>query len=144
MSDTQQNYENHRRLWTPWHFVAFPILAVNVIVAAVAIFRNPSLATAWHLLVAIALVLTLLTARLMSTVLQDRLISLEERLRLGSLAPEKSNDIARLDQDALIGLRFASDGEVISLVDRVVSGELTGRDAIKKEIKNWRADTHRI
>ncbi len=144
VSAAEQTYETHHRWLVPWHFIAFPLLAANVIVAAIAVFKNPGFTTTWLLLVAIALLLTLFTARGMATVNQDRLIRLEERLRLNRLMPGREADIDKLTVDQLIGLRFASDGEVAGLVDRVLAGDLKGRDDIKKEVKTWRGDTLRV
>ncbi len=144
VSAAEQTYETHHRWLVPWHFIAFPLLAANVIVAAIAVFKNPGFTTTWLLLVAIALLLTLFTARTMATVNQDRLIRLEERLRLNRLMPGREADIDKLTVDQLVGLRFASDGEVPGLVDRVLAGDLKGRDDIKKEVKTWRGDTLRV
>ena len=144
VSAAEQTYETHHRWLVPWHFIAFPLLAANVIVAAIAVFKNPGFTTTWLLLVAIALLLTLFTARGMATVNQDRLIRLEERLRLNRLMPGREADIDKLTVDQLVGLRFASDGEVAGLVDRVLAGDLKGRDDIKKEVKTWRGDTLRV
>ncbi len=143
-SSVPQNYANHRRWLVPWHFIAFPILAINVIIAAVDLVKSPGSSTTWQLLVAIALVLTLLTARTMAICDQDRIIRLEERLRLGRLMPGRDGDIAKLSVDQLIGLRFASDAEAPGLVERALSGELSGREDIKKQIKDWRGDTKRV
>ena len=144
VSAAEQTYETHHRWLVPWHFIAFPLLAANVIVAAIAVFKNPGFTTTWLLLVAIALLLTLFTARGMATVNQDRLIRLEERLRLNRLMPGREADIAKLTVGQLIELRFASDGEVAGLVDRVLAGDFKGRDDIKKEVKTWRGDTLRV
>jgi hypothetical protein len=75
---------------------------------------------------------------------QDRLIRLEERLRLQALAsPEWHAQIYRLTEDQLIGLRFASDDEVVGLAKHALEENLT-RKQIKERIRTWRADYSRI
>jgi hypothetical protein len=75
---------------------------------------------------------------------QDRIIRLEERLRLQALAPaEWHAQIFRLSEDQLIGLRFASDDEVVDLAKQALEENLN-RKQIKQRIKNWRADNWRI
>ena len=142
-SAAEQTYATHNRWLVTWHFIAFPLLAINVIVAAVVLFKNPGLTTVWLLLVAIALVLTVFTARAMAITNQDRLIRLEERLRLNRLMPGREDDVAKLSVDQLVGLRFASDAEAPGLVDRVLAGDLSGRKDVKKAVKVWRGDTLR-
>jgi hypothetical protein len=72
---------------------------------------------------------------------QDRVIRLEESLRLSRLLPpELQSRIDELRVRHLVALRFASDGEVTDLVRRVLGGELTTPDAIKRSIKVWRPD----
>jgi len=143
-SAAEQNYDNHNRWLAPWHFIAFPVLAINVIVAAVALFKNPGLTTVWLLLVAIALVLTVFTARTMAITVQDRLIRLEERIRLNQLMPGREADVAKLAVEQLVGLRFASDEEAPGLVDRVLAGDLSDQKEIKKAVNVWRGDTLRV
>jgi hypothetical protein len=75
---------------------------------------------------------------------QDRLIRLEEQLRLADLLPEDQLDlIEALTIDQFVGLRFASDAEVASLAQRAVAEKLD-RKQIKQAITNWRPDNHRI
>jgi hypothetical protein len=75
---------------------------------------------------------------------QDRVIRLEERLRLQSLASaEWHAQIYRLTEDQLIGLRFAADDEVVDLAKLALEQNLN-RKQIKERIKNWRADNWRI
>lgn len=143
-SASDQTLGTHRRWLVPWHFIAFPILAINVIVAAVAVFKNPGLASVWWLLISIALLLTVFTARNMASTVQDRVIRLEERLRLNQLMPGREAEIAKLTVDQLVGLRFAGDGEVGDLVDKALAGTLKGSEAIKKEVKTWRGDVLRV
>jgi len=75
---------------------------------------------------------------------QDRIIRLEERLRLQALAPaEWHAQIYRLSEDQLIALRFAGDDEVVNLAKQALEEKLT-RKQIKERIKNWRADNWRV
>ncbi len=75
---------------------------------------------------------------------QDRVIRLEERLRLQALAPaEWHPQIYRLTEDQLIGLRFAADDEVVELAKQALEHNLT-RKQIKERIQNWRADHLRV
>jgi hypothetical protein len=154
MSDNApQSYANHARFVPLFHFVTFGILAINLIVrlwqliAGVGMNR-PSDAPWWiwllpvlNFAVAAALVLLAWFARTFPLAVQDRIIRLEERLRLERLLPEDLRGrIGELRTGQLVGLRFASDGEVADLVRRVLAGELQTNDQIKRAIKDWRAD----
>jgi hypothetical protein len=141
--DSVQNYGNHRRFLPPWHFFALPILAINFIVEVVVAVRDPSLTTGWAAVVALALVLVVVFARWMPLRVQDRLISLEETLRLERLLPGRHGDLEKLTLDQLIGIRFASDAEVGHLVDRILAGEIGTRDEVKRAVQHWRSDHHR-
>ncbi len=72
---------------------------------------------------------------------QDRAIRAEESLRHYILSGRKIDN--RLTLSQVIALRFASDEEVIALAERAIAENLSN-DAIKREIKNWRADHHRV
>ncbi len=145
MTETgSQNYANHRRFVPMYHFVLALILLVNTLFAAWQLFRHPSFATALALAVALALIGLWLYARLFPLQVQDRLIRLEERLRLAEILPDELRGrIGELSEDQLIGLRFASDDEVAGLVRRVLDGELSGRESIKKAVQTWRPDRFR-
>jgi hypothetical protein len=86
-----------------------------------------------------------LVARYMSLVNQNRIIRLEERLRLTSLLPDELKArIPELRPRQLIALRFASDAEVTDLVRRCLAGELQTADSIKRAVKEWRPDHLRV
>lgn len=138
--DDVQNYANHARWFAPYHFVVAPILGVNALVALVSLVRAPSLATFWAALVALAISVGLGLCRWMTLRAQDRVIRLEEHLRLERLLPGRHDDIESLSLSQLIALRFASDQEVPHLMDRIRSGEITTKHDIKLAVQHWRAD----
>lgn len=142
MSESKkQNFENHARFFPLFHFVVAPILLLNIVWAVVRVIRHASADTAIALLVAIALFLLALTARLMALTVQDRVIRLEMRLRMQQLLPPELR--ARIPEFAvgqLISLRFASDAELAALAKKVLDDRLTDRTAIKKMVRDWQAD----
>jgi hypothetical protein len=76
---------------------------------------------------------------------QDRIIRLEERMRLERLLPPTMKErAAGLTTSQLIALRFASDDEVPDLARRVMDGELHSRADIKRAIRAWRTDDLRV
>jgi uncharacterized protein DUF6526 len=144
MSDDVQSYANHLRWFPPWHFFAIPILVVNTIVQFVRFAQEPSAGAAWTGVVWIAVLTAVICARWMPLRVQDRLIGLEETLRLTRLLPDRGQDIERLSRGQLIGIRFASDAEVPHLVDRILAGDLVTRDDVKQAVQHWRSDHQRI
>ncbi|HTL04147.1 MAG TPA: DUF6526 family protein [Gemmatimonadales bacterium] len=141
--DAVQSYANHARWFPPWHFFVVPILLANVIIRIVDLVRVPGLPTVWDAIVALALLTGLVCARWMPLRVQDRVIQLEETLRLERLLPGRSQDIERLSRGQLIGIRFASDAEVPHLVDRILAGELVSRNDVKRAVQHWRSDHNR-
>lgn len=138
--DDVQNYGNHRRWNPPWHFVVVPILILNALIAIVVMARTPSRSTVWAALVALALVAALALLRWMALRVQDRMIRLEEHLRLGRLMPDRHEEIDELSREQLIAIRFASDAEVPHMLDRITRGEITTQDEIKRAVQHWRPD----
>lgn len=145
MSSKPQTYANHRRVNPLFHLFVSPILIANVAIRIVDAVREPSLSTVWAAILAAALYGLAFSARHMALVLQNRLISFEERSRLARILPEDLRArIAELRLGQLIALRFASDAEVPELAKRCLAGEFATNDDIKRAIQDWRSDTLRV
>lgn len=139
---SEQNLKNHVRLVPPFHFFVLPVLAINFVWSLV---RLRTLGFTFQgifgVVLALALVLLALHARLFALKVQDRLIRLEERLRYERALPEElrwRTDELTLDQ--FVSLRFACDEELPKLMQRVLDEKMTKRKAIKQLIKKWRPD----
>jgi Family of unknown function (DUF6526) len=136
-----QNFENHTRLVAAWHFVAAPILLLNLGVSIHNVVKDQSFNNIVLLLLAIALLILWAFSRLFALTVQDRVIRLEMRLRLAELLPaEMQPRIPEFTVGQLVSLRFASDEELPSLAKKVLDEKINDRKAIKKMIKNWQPD----
>jgi hypothetical protein len=139
-----QNYQSHAKFVPLYHFVTLPILLVNVLLMGWNLVSGPSAMSAWALLMAIALFLAALFGRVFALKVQDRVIRLEERMRLRDLLPaELKGRVNDFTPEQLIAIRFASDAEVAELAAVVLRENPAKRDAVKKLIKQWRPDDAR-
>ncbi len=140
-----QSYANHARFHPPFHFFLGPGSFVLLILTVVNVVRHFRRLDAWILLLmGILFLLAVILIRTNALRVQDRLIRLEERLRLQALLPvAMSPRIGELTESQLIALRFASDSELPSLVEKVLAANMGSKD-IKKAIVTWRADTFRV
>jgi hypothetical protein len=139
-----QSFKNHGRHDPAFHFVLFFVLVLNLIFAVVHLYRHQQISSAWFLVLSVAAFIAWAKLRFYPLKVQDRVIRLEERLRLQALAPaEWHAQIYRLSADQLIGLRFASDSEVVELAKQALEHNLN-RKQIKERIKDWRPDEFRV
>jgi hypothetical protein len=145
MSDSApQSLKNHGRLDPPYHFVLTTVLAVNLFIVLCFAVKNFNYFTAWLVILSIAVFIPVAKLRSYPLKVQDRVIRLEERIRLQALAPtEWHTQIYRLTEDQLIALRFAADEEVVELAKQALEENLT-RKQIKERIKVWRPDDWRV
>lgn len=143
--NTPQTFANHARLHPPFHFFLAPGGIVLVILTVVNVVRNYQRLDSWILLLtAVLFFVAVFLIRLNPLRAQDRLIRLEERMRLGALAPpEFQPRIADLSEAQLIALRFASDQELPTLAARALAENMKGKE-IKQAIVTWRADSFRV
>ena len=151
MAQEPQSYAHHTR-WDPlFHFFVIPIFVIGLIMSLIHFFAHITegdLRDHIHafllILLALACLILVFKVRLYAVKVQDRVIRLEERLRLTQLMPEPLRSrIPELTEDQLCGLRFASDGEVAKLAERALNEKLSRAD-IKKAIKTWRPDYWRV
>jgi hypothetical protein len=107
-------------------------------------WKDAPIASSWLLVLSLAVFIPFIKLRAYPLKVQDRVIRLEERIRLQALAPtEWHSQIYRLSEDQLIGLRFAADDEVVELAKQALEHNLN-RKQIKERIKSWRADFLRV
>jgi uncharacterized protein DUF6526 len=141
---TPQTYANHTRLDPPFHLFLLPVAAVTIGVAVYYAVRSPGFMSAWMVVLAFAFAVAILKIRLYSLKVQDRVIRLEERLRLSMLLSEPLRSrVSELSERQLIALRFAPDAEIPALVEKALSSRMPTVE-IKKAIVNWRPDYFRI
>jgi hypothetical protein len=140
-----QSLANHKRIVPGFHQLGFALVLSYLVVAVVQLVRAPGLGTIGGLLIALIFIVLTWYVRLFPLVVQDRVIRLEERLRLARLLPaDLQPQIEKLSVGQLAALRFASDAEVPALVRKVIAEQLTSRQAIKELIKEWRPDHLRV
>jgi hypothetical protein len=145
----EQNYANHAKYVLGFHFLTLGILTINLIWSLVRLFwilpGTNIVDRLVNVAVAVALALMAWYLRTFPLRAQDRVIRLEETLRLERLLPADLRPrIGELRTGQLIALRFASDAEVPDLARAVLAGEVTAPDEIKKRVQNWRADHLRM
>ena len=143
-SSNPQSFKNHAS-FDPWfHVVLLVVLIANLLFSGFYLVRHQSMASAWFLMLSVIVFIPFFKLRTYPLKVQDRVIRLEERLRLQALAPvEWRAQIYRLSEDQLIGLRFACDEEIVELAKQALEENLS-RKQIKERIKNWRPDDWRI
>ena len=138
----EQSFQSHTKWYAPFHFFVLPVFVINF---GWSIYRwkasEFSLGGFESVVMALALVVFVFTARLMVLKVQDRVIRLEERLRCERILPADLRPrIGEFSCGQLVALRFAGDAELPGLARKVLDEKLMERKAIKQQIKNWRAD----
>ncbi len=138
-----QTYANHTRYVPLYHFVALPLLLLNLVYWVYALIRYRTGLQVDGLVLAVAVMLVAFYTRTFALSVQDRVIRLEERLRLARLCPDLGPRLDELTGGQLVALRFAGDAELPALTRRVLDEKMTDRKAIKQQIQSWRADEAR-
>ena len=138
-----QSFSSHTK-WEPWfHFFIAPVFVINFVLAAWDAFKTFEHAQIHCVILAFAALAAIFRIRIYSLKVQDRLIRLEETLRMQKLLAEPlRNRIDELTPGQMVALRFASDGELSGLVEKALAG--ASNKEIKQQIKNWRPDHFRV
>jgi hypothetical protein len=140
-----QSLANHKRVIPSFHYLGGGLMLAYLVVAFVRLGRQPDLDSIGGVLVALILMVIGWYVRIFPLVVQDRVIRLEERLRLARLLPpELQQQIDQFTRGQLAALRFASDSELPGLVRTVIAERLTTRESIKERIREWRPDHLRV
>jgi hypothetical protein len=139
---SEQNFANHMKLVPAFHFFVIPVMVLNFVQSIIRVVHR---GFTWDglvgILTALALVLLTFLARIFALSVQDRVIRLEERLRMKQLLPDDLKPrIGEFTKSQLIGLRFASDEELPSLARQVLNDKITDLKTIKRSVKQWRGD----
>jgi hypothetical protein len=136
-----QQFENHARILPAYHYVAFPLFALNFFYTLYQVVTAFSWGNLVAFALAVALVLLFFVARVMALTVQDRVIRLEERLRMRALLPaDLQPRIEEFTVRQLVALRFAGDQELPALARKVLDEKIADQKAIKKLVSSWRAD----
>jgi hypothetical protein len=141
-NEKTQNFKNHTRFVPPFHMFVLPVLLVNLgwtirhLVKAGISFES-----VLGVLMAFALIMLALFARVFALTVQDRVIRLEMRLRLAEILPaDLKARIPEFTIAQLVSLRFASDAELPALARKVLDEKMNDRKAIKQLVKDWQGD----
>ncbi|MGD0544499.1 MAG: DUF6526 family protein [Candidatus Acidiferrales bacterium] len=136
-----QNFENHAKIVPAFHYFILPVLAINFVQSIFRVAHHFSGDTVISVLLAVALILLALYARMFALTVQDRVIRLEMQLRLRNLLPpDQHRCITDFTVGQLVALRFASDAELPGLARKVLDEKVNDRKTIKKMIQSWQTD----
>lgn len=142
-----QNFKNHIRFYTPHHFVFYPVMLILLGISIYFSIYEENLRTVWIFISILNIATTLVSFMLRqhyALTLQNRIVRLELRYRYFTLTNERLELLEdKLSDSQLFALRFAPDEEFPELLHKAIAENLSGT-AIKKSIKNWRADNERV
>ena len=139
----KQTYNNHVHYVPLYHFLTFLamiILIAGAIYNLVTCKTDQVLQASLFLLLVFTLISVSFHNRSFALKAQDRAVRAEENFRYFVLTGNPLSH--KLTMHQIIALRFSSDEEFVSLVDRAIKENLTPKE-IKQAVKNWKPDYHR-
>ncbi len=139
-----QNYKNHAKFIPVFHYIALPLLLVNFFGALFRVTQEISFYTFNGVGLAISLIVVAVFTRLCALKAQDRVIRLEEQIRMQTFLPDALKvHVGRLTMGQIVALRFASDEELADLTQEALD-QNTSPNALKQAVKHWRPDYNRV
>ncbi|HZZ74357.1 MAG TPA: DUF6526 family protein [Puia sp.] len=142
-----QNFKNHIRYYIPHHLIFYPLLLIALITSVVAYNYHPEQQEIWIAIIAIFIFIGWLSYMMRQHYAlgnQNRIVRLELRFRYFTITGKRLELYeSKLSFKQLAALRFASDVELNTLVDRAVNENLTPKQ-IKKMIVDWLPDHMRV
>ena len=142
-----QNYSNHKRYYIPHHFIFLPILAGLQTLGVWKYFNDKENTLIWLLfsvIIFLIIYLTVMVRQHYALENQNRIIRLEFQQRYFEIFGERSDQVIKqLRFSQIAALRFAYDEEFKTLLAQALNKDISG-DEIKKSIKDWRPDYHRV
>jgi hypothetical protein len=143
----KQDYSNHTRYYAPHHFIFYPVVALSFVTSIFCIFIYPDHSVEWIAMAFLFLIVGWLAYMLRqhyALTNQNRIVRLEMRLRYFELTQKSFIPLeSRLSFKQIAALRFASDEELLPLIEKSVTENLSP-DNIKRSIKNWQPDVMRV
>jgi len=137
----EQSFQSHAKWVPPFHFFVLPVLLINIGFQIYWCVKAFTIGGVLSVLVAVALFVGMVMARVMAMKVQDRVIRLEERLRFERVLPADLHPrIGEFTTNQLVALRFASNAELPELARKVLEENVKDRKEIKRMIKTWRPD----
>jgi len=145
MSEPVQSFESHAKIVPGYHRWTTTLLVLPTLYFMYLAIMDFSVERAVFFLFCVGVILAAFYARLFPLGVQDRVIRLEERLRMERVLPaDLRQRIPEFTTDQLVALRFASDEELPELARNVLDEGLHARNDIKRAVRAWRADHQRI
>lgn len=142
-----QNYKNHRKFYPPHHFMYLPLVMMLEVFGIYKIFNDEPRQLIWILfsiVIFLILYLAIMVRQHYALGLQDRMVRLEFKQRYFEIFQLRSDEVEnKLKFDQIAALRFTYDDEFKELLYKALHENITG-DEIKRSIKKWRPDRHRI
>ncbi len=138
---TPQTFANHERFDPIFHFFMLPLSLALLVWSIVHLYRHRGIESGALVVMAVLIFLAIGKTRGYALKVQDRVIRLEETLRLAQLTG--GGAMPALTERQLIALRFACDAELPALAEKAAASNLTAKQ-IKQAIQTWRPDYFRV
>ncbi len=144
---SKQQYNNHVRFYPAHHFVFYPVITILIVICVRKYLQHAADDSLWLMMAALVLMigwLSFMVRQHYGLINQNRIVRLEMRLRYYQLTQKRFELLeTKLSFQQIAALRFASDEELLLLIDKTLQEQLAPKQ-IKKLITNWQPDHMRV